>query len=433
MRSVSQPGTIRASLAVPPDKSLSHRALLFNAIATGTARVDNLLDSEDVRSTAACLAALGASIDWPEDGGTATVTGAGLHGLTEASDVLDCGNSGTTMRLLSGLLAGQPFLSVLTGDASLRRRPMRRIIEPLQRMGATLDGRAEGTLPPLVIRGGGLGGLKYETPVASAQVKSAILLAGLYADGPTTVIEPSPSRDHTERLLTALGASLVTDGTAVTITPGANLRATGIRVPGDISSAAPWLVLAACHPDAEVLVQGVNVNPSRTGLLDILRAMGADIVWLEERVSGGEPIADIRVRSSRLTGCEIGGDTIPRAVDEIPLVALLACFADGETVVRDAAELRVKESDRIEATVSILHAMGARIDAMPDGFRIAGQQRLSGARLDAGGDHRIGMLAAIAGMLASGETSIANDAVGVSYPGFWHDVESVTAPQVSTR
>ncbi len=414
---------IRATVEVPSDKSISHRALIFNAIADGPATIERILDSEDVRATARCLEALGVPIDWPQDSPVARVTGQGLHGLFESDEILDCANSGTTMRLLMGLLAGHPLLSVLTGDESLRQRPMARVIGPLRQMGAHIHARTGDTLAPVVIKGGGLTGTEYQSPVASAQVKSALLLAGLYADGKTAVTEPATSRDHTERMLSAMGAPLTAGRTTVTVEPATSpLHALSLRVPGDISSAAPWLVLAACHPDAELVLEGVNVNETRTGLLDILTAMGASIELMEERMSGGEPVADILVRSSELRSTSVSGGVVPRAIDELPLVALLGCFAEGETVVRDAAELRVKESDRVEAVVEVLGRMGARITAHPDGFTVHGPAKLHGARIDGRGDHRIGMLGAIAGSLASGETRVENDAVGVSYPDFWHDL-----------
>ncbi|MGE5595179.1 MAG: 3-phosphoshikimate 1-carboxyvinyltransferase [Hyphomicrobiales bacterium] len=424
---VNRAERIRAAITVPPDKSISHRAFIFNAISSGTATIDRALDSADVRSTVACLRALGVEIDWPERAERATVRGNGLHGLFEADDVLDCGNSGTTMRLMSGLLAAQPLLSILTGDESLRRRPMARIIAPLRRMGAAIQGRRGDTLAPIVIRGGNLRAMDFASPVASAQVKSALLLAGLYAEGGTTVREPAASRDHTERMLAAMGAHVGCEGTTVSVSPVPELRPLSLRVPGDISSAAPWLVLAACHPDAEVHLQGVNTNPSRTGILDILTAMGADVEVSEERTTAGEPAADLIVRSSRLRGTTVSGELVPRAIDELPLVGLLACFAEGETLVKDAAELRAKESDRVEALVTVLQRMGARVTPRDDGFLVSGPQALHGARVDAGGDHRIGMLAGIAGLLAEGETHIANDAVEVSYPTFWDDLRAAAA------
>ncbi len=427
---LSRPRSIRAEIDIPSDKSISHRSLLFNAIAEGEARIERILESEDVRSTKRCLESLGVEIDWSEGSGTAVVRGQGLHGLFESDNVLDCGNSGTTMRLLAGLLAGNPLLSVLTGDDSLRVRPMARVITPLRQMGATLYARRGDTLPPLVVKGGELKGIDYASPVASAQVKSAVLLAGLYAEGETTVREPEASRDHTERMLSAMGAPIETSDRTVTIRQASQLQSLSLRVPGDISSAAPWMVLAACHPDAEIRIRNVNVNPTRTGILDILQAMGANVELQEERLSGGEPTADVVVRSSELTGMDVSGAVIPRAIDELPLVALLAAHADGPTVVREASELRVKESDRVEAVVTVLSRMGIEIKARPDGFVVEGKARLRGTRVDGLGDHRIGMLGAIAGSLADGETRVENDAVGVSYPGFWGDLERATGEGV---
>lgn len=423
MASVSPVGQIRTEVWVPPDKSISHRAFIFNAIATGRAVIESPLDSADVRSTVNCLRALGAEIAWPEGTAEATVDGHGLHGLEEAEDVLDCGNSGTTMRLLAGLLAAQPMLSILTGDESLRSRDMSRIVSPLRQLGAAIQARKGDTRAPLVIRGGGLQGMTYETPMASAQVKSALLLAGLYAPGGMAVREPNRSRDHTERMLAAMGATVRTAGTMVAVEPCAKLSALSLRVPGDISSAAPWLVLGACHPDAEIVIRGVNVNPTRTGLLDILESMGGRFELLEERDVGGEPVADIAVRSSALHATTVSGALIPRAIDELPLVALLGCFAEGETVVRDAAELVVKETNRVAAVARVLGRFGATVSPRNDGFVVRGRQALHGANADAGGDHRIGMLAGIAGLLATGgETRVSNDAVDVSYPSFWEDV-----------
>ncbi|GBD22568.1 3-phosphoshikimate 1-carboxyvinyltransferase 1 [bacterium HR29] len=427
MTTISRPPRIRARLRVPSDKSISHRALLFGALADGASVVERPLDSADVRSTARCLAALGAEIVWPPGSERASIRGRGLHGLSEPEDVLDCGNSGTTMRLLAGILAGQPLLAVLTGDASLRRRPMDRIVRPLQEMGATVFARMGNSRPPLVVRGGNLHPISYRSPVASAQVKSAVALAALFADGTTRYEEPSPSRDHTERMLAAMGASIRTEGKAIVIEPADRLTPLTIRVPGDISSAAPWLVLAVCHPDAEVLIEDVNLNPTRTGIIDILRAMGGEVAVLDLRHEGGEPVGALAARSSQLRGAEVAGALVPRAIDELPLVALAACFAQGRTVVRDAAELRVKESDRIAMVGAILGRFGVRVELFPDGFAVEGPQPLRGARIDAGGDHRMGMLAGVAGALADGETRVLNDAVEVSYPAFWRDLSAIAA------
>jgi 3-phosphoshikimate 1-carboxyvinyltransferase len=371
------------------------------------------------------MRALGAHIE-ELGGGGLLVRGAGRAGLHEPDDVLDCGNSGTTMRLLTGLLSGLPMLTVLTGDDSLRRRPMARVVTPLTQLGAEVTARANGTLPPVVIRGAALkGGQRIDTPVASAQVKSALLLAGLAADGPTTVVEPSESRDHTERMLEAMGAHLEVGEEggrhAVTIRPPAgDLEAVDVVVPGDISTAAVWLVAASLHPDADLLLTGVGVNPTRTGLLDILCDMGADIERVEERTTGGEPVADLRVRSAPLKGIEVGGAVVPRAIDELPLVALAGALAHGETLIRDAAELRVKESDRVAATADLLRAFGVELEERPEGMLVRGGSQLHAGHAASIGDHRLAMLAAVAGMLADNESVVSGaGAVAVSYPEFW--------------
>ncbi|MCK9487290.1 MAG: 3-phosphoshikimate 1-carboxyvinyltransferase [Dehalococcoidia bacterium] len=414
---------LRGEVSVPGDKSISHRALMFNALARGAARVDGFLDSADTRSTIHCLRLMGATIEELEDGGV-LIHGAGRAALHEPDDVLDCGNSGTSMRLLAGILAGLPFLSILTGDASLRQRPMDRIAGPLREMGARIHARQE-RFAPLVIEGGTVhGGLTMRTPMASAQVKSAILLAGLGADAPTTVVEPAQSRDHTERMLAAMGAGIEVDGRQVVLTPpSGDLQAVDVRVPGDISTAAAWMVAGVAHPDAELRLLGVGMNPSRTGLIDILRAMGADLEVEEERVVGGEPVADVVVRSSRLRGVEVGGALVPRAIDELPLVALAACLAEGETVIRDAEELVVKESNRVATTAEALRALGATVEERPDGMVVQGGARLTGATVRSSGDHRLAMLGAVAGLIATGETTVegAGD-VAVSYPAFWSDL-----------
>lgn len=378
-------------------------------------------------ATLRCLRQLGVTWRWRNES-SLLVKGSGRHGLRESAAVLDCRNSGTTMRLLAGLLSAQPFFSVLTGDASLRSRPMGRVIEPLRHMSADISGREGDRMAPLAIRGHALQGIRYQMPVASAQVKSALLLAGLYAEGETLVEEPGPTRDHTERMLRAMGADIeFGEGPVIRIRPLAReLKALSVRVPGDISSAAPWLVLGAAHPDAEIRLTGVGVNPTRTGILDCLSLMGADVRLDAEGSSGPEPVADIVVRSSRLRGAEIAGDLVPRAIDELPLVALAACFADGKTVIRDANELRVKESNRIQTTVESLRAMGANVEETDDGLRVCGPQILRGAMVSSHGDHRLAMMLAVAGALAEGETVVrAAESVAVSYPGFWHDLDEL--------
>ncbi|MDA0366009.1 MAG: 3-phosphoshikimate 1-carboxyvinyltransferase [Chloroflexi bacterium] len=424
LRRVLPARQLRGELTVPGDKSVSHRSLLFNALARGTARIDGILESEDTRATMHCLRALGVRIDEPGEH-VVVVHGAGRGALTEPDNVLDCMNSGTTMRLMAGALAGLPMLTVLTGDGSLRRRPMGRIVRPLTALGAKISARAAGTLPPIVIEGGAIrGGQRVETGVASGQVKGSILLAALAADGPVTVIEPAQTRDHTERMLGAMGAEITRDGLAVTLTPPArDLTAVDVRVPGDISTAAAWIVAATLHPDAEILLRNVGVNPTRTGLLDILAAMGARIERLEERTVGGEPVADLLIRSAQLHGVEVGGDVVPRAIDELPLVALAGALAQGPTVIRNAEELRVKESDRVAATAAVLRAFGVEIEERTDGMALHGGGRLHGGRANSVGDHRLAMLGAVAGLLSGEESEIEGaDAVAVSYPDFWTDL-----------
>lgn len=426
VRTITSPGKLGGELAVPGDKSISHRSLILNAMAQGTARISGLSNGEDVMSTMACLRGMGVEITEGQSPGEYTVAGRGPV-LQEPEDILDAGNSGTSMRLLSGLLAAQPFLSVLTGDASLRSRPMRRIADPLRRMGAQVMGRQGGSLAPLVISGGSLRGIEYDLPVASAQVKSCIMLAGLSADGDTVIHQPALSRDHTERMVTAMGARVEENGLDLRLRSG-TLKAVDIAVPGDISSAAFWIVLGLCHPDSQVLVRGVGLNPSRTGIMDALWAMGAgnSLQLLDERIEGGEPVADVLVTPGKLHGTEIAGDMIPRILDEVPILAVAACFASGETVIRDAAELRVKESDRIATTVAELSRLGADIQARDDGMVIRGTGRLAGAACQSHGDHRLAMAMAVCGLLADGETEVhgADDA-SVSYPGFWDDLDKL--------
>jgi len=419
---------LRGTLRVPGDKSISHRAAMLNALADGEAVVENFLAGEDCLSTLSVLRDLGVEHALETSGAAATlrVRGAGLRGLREPDGVLDCGNSGTTMRLMSGILAGQPFLSVLTGDASLRSRPMSRVAEPLRQMGARIDGRAGGTLAPLVIRGGGLRGIRYRTPMASAQVKSAVLLAGLFAGGETTVEEPAASRDHTERMLAAMGARIEREGPAVRVTPGAALQPLSMRVPNDISSAAFWLVAALVHPDAELRLEGVGMNPTRTGIVDVLREMGGDIQVLEERTAGGEPVADIVARSSRLRGVTVEGEMIPRLLDEVPVLAVAAAFAEGETEIRDAEELVVKESNRLATTASQLNALGARVREQPGALTVEGGTGVAGGGAQSFGDHRLAMALAIAGLAASAAVTIDDaECAAVSYPAFWDDIGAI--------
>jgi len=421
-------GSLRGTVGVPGDKSISHRALLFGAIAEGETRIQGLLPAEDPLSTAACLRAMGVEVSPIQAGGEVTVQGVGLDGFQEPAEVLDCGNSGTTMRLMLGLLAGRTDRHfVLSGDASLRGRPMRRVGAPLAQMGAVIHGRKQGNFAPLAVLGQPLRGTTIRTPVASAQVKSAILLAGLTASGPTTVIEPAQSRDHSERMLRAFGAQLDVGGpglTEVTLTPGSSLRGQTVVVPGDISSAAFWLVAAAITPGAELTVRNVGLNPSRTGILAVLEQMGAQITVLNPREVAGEPVGDLQVSHGPLQAFEIGGELIPRLVDEIPVLAVAACCAEGVSRIRDASELRVKETDRLAVMARQLGAMGARIEEWEDGLTITGVTALRGAAVDSETDHRVAMSLAVASLVAEGTTSLDRpEAAAVSYPGFWDDLQ----------
>ena len=424
--------SLQGVVQVPGDKSISHRALLFGAIAEGTTRITGLLPAEDPLSTAACLRAMGVTISAIEAGQPVSVEGVGLDGLREPEDVLDCGNSGTTMRLMLGLLAGRAGRHfVLTGDGSLRRRPMQRVGGPLAQMGAQISGRSGGNLAPLAIRGQQLQGATIRTPVASAQVKSALLLAALTATGDTTVIEPVQSRDHSERMLRAFGAQLSVGGpglTEVTVTPGASLRGQDVIVPGDISSAAFWLVAGAITPGADLTVQNVGLNPSRTGVLEVLEQMGARIELLNGREVAGEPVGDLRVTHGPLKAFTIGADLIPRLVDEIPVLAVAACYAEGISRVTGAEELRVKETDRLAVMARQLGAMGARIEEFADGLTIEGGVPLQGAEVDSETDHRVAMSLAVAAQVAHGPTLLHRPgAAAVSYPGFWDDLERLQA------
>ena len=425
---VTKPPFLGGIISVPGDKSVSHRSLILNAIARGTASIIGLSDGADVKSTMGCLQAMGVDITAGEEFGSFTIHGTN-HGLQEPEGFLDAGNSGTSMRLISGLIAPQPFMSVLSGDRSLRSRPMGRVIQPLKEMGAAIMGRKDDTLAPFAIRGGTLKGVEYNMPVASAQVKSCIMLAGIAASGDTILHQPALSRDHTERMLTAMGAKVETDGLTLTLRPSA-LEAVDVVVPGDVSSAAFWLVAGLCHPNAKILIKGVGLNPSRAGIIDILQAMGAGdgLTLVNERVEGGEPVADLLVTSTELSGVEVGGDIIPIMMDELPVLAVAACFAKGTTVIRDAKELRVKESDRIDTVVTELTKMGANIEAREDGMVIQGTGSLTGGDCMSHDDHRLAMSMGIAGLLASGETKIhgAEDA-SVSYSDFWHDLAHLSS------
>ncbi|MBE9112759.1 3-phosphoshikimate 1-carboxyvinyltransferase [Nodosilinea sp. LEGE 07298] len=413
--------TLAGRVRVPGDKSISHRSLMLGAIASGETRIQGLLLGEDPRSTAACFQAMGVTLSSLEDEWV-TVQGVGLGNLQEPADVLNAGNSGTTLRLMLGLLASHPdrYFAV-TGDGSLRSRPMDRVINPLAQMGAEIWGRQNNRLAPLAVRGRALQPIHYHSPVASAQVKSCILLAGLLTDGETTVTEPSLSRDHSERMLRAFGADIVVDSDtcSVTVRGPATLTGQTVVVPGDISSAAFWLVAGAITPGADLVVENVGINPTRTGILDALQMMEADITLENPREVTGEPVADLRVRHSRLKAASFSGDLIPRMIDEIPVLAVAALFAEGITTITDAAELRVKECDRIAVMASQLSRLGARIDEHPDGLEIYGGNPLSGAIVDSYNDHRVAMSLAIAALRTRGTLHIQRaEAAAVSYPGF---------------
>jgi len=431
-RRVRRPSAVGGEVTPPGDKSISHRAAILNSLANGTARVTNFAPGADCASTLSCLRALGVRMETVSaNPPTIEIHGVGVMGFTEPDTVLDAGNSGTTMRLLTGLLAGQAFFTVITGDASLCSRPMGRVIHPLRLMGARIYGRNRDTLAPLAIKGQELHGLDYTLPVASAQIKSAMLIAGLFSQqkGRTVVREPAVSRDHTERMLRAMGVKVTAEGPVVTLMPpAAPPKAIDVHVPGDISSAAYWLVLGAIHPNARVRIKGTGVNPTRTGIIDVLLKMGARIKAENERVINNEPVADLVVESSELTAAEIGGDLVPRLIDEVPVLAVAACLATGTTVIKDAAELRVKETDRIAFLVAELSKMGANVEELPDGIIIRGGGKLNGAECSSHGDHRIAMALGVAGAIANGETLIENaGVVDISYPGFWQELEKLTA------
>ncbi len=425
---------LRARIAVPGDKSISHRALMLGSLAEGETTIRGLLLGEDPRSTAACFRALGADIS-ELNSDLVRVRGIGLGNLLEPANVLDAGNSGTTLRLMLGVLASHPgrFFAV-TGDASLRSRPMSRVVTPLRHMGAKIWGREGGGKAPLAVMGENLRAIHYSTPVASAQVKSCLLLAGLSVDGETAITEPEQSRDHSERMLKAFGAEIVVDRDRHTIVVKGPARLVGqdITVPGDISSAAFWLVAGAIVPDSDVTIEHVGVNPTRTGILDALRDMGADITLENPREVTGEPVADLRVRSSPLRGCTIDGAIVPRAIDELPVLAVAAAFAEGTTTIRDAAELRVKESDRIAAMASELTRLGANVTEHPDGLEITGGRKLAGTRVNSYDDHRIAMSLAIAALRAEGTTAIERaDCVAISYPSFIETLQQLCGNEAS--
>lgn len=417
---------VKGEITVPGDKSISHRAVMFGSLAQGITTVENFLRGADCLSTIDCFRRLGISIE--EKPEQITIHGKGLDGLSAPSEILDAGNSGTTTRLISGILSGQTFETTLTGDASIQKRPMGRIIEPLTQMGASITSLGGNGCAPLRIEGRPLHGIHYTTKVASAQVKSAILLAGLYADSPTSVTEPALSRNHSELMLGLFGANVKTEGTTATIEPRPRLSGQKILVPGDISSAAYFIAAACITPDSELLIRHVGVNPTRDGILRVCRMMNADVTLLPYKEESGEPSADLLVRSSSLKGCVIEGELIPTLIDELPIIAVMACFAEGTTVIRDAAELKVKESNRIDAMAENLAAMGANVTATDDGLIIEGGRPLRGAAIDSHLDHRIAMSFAIAALNADGETRIQGaECVNISYPAFYQDLNRISS------
>ncbi|MFC5714233.1 3-phosphoshikimate 1-carboxyvinyltransferase [Thalassorhabdus alkalitolerans] len=415
---------LKGSVQVPGDKSISHRAVMFGAIAEGKTEITGFLPGADCLSTIACFQKMG--IDILQKGDKVTVYGKGWSGLNEPSEILDVGNSGTTTRLMLGILAGRPFHSVVIGDESIARRPMSRVTEPLRQMGAEIDGREDGTYTPLSIRGGETKGIHWVSKVASAQVKSCILLAGLQSEGKTTVEEPSLSRDHTERMLEAFGVEVTRDNMTVSVEGGQALKGRSVFVPGDISSAAFLLAAGAIVPDSEITIENVGVNPTRTGIVDVMKKMGVSFKEKNKRDVNGEPVADFVVKTSNMQGTTIEGDLIPRLIDEIPIIAVMASQAVGTTVIKDAEELKVKETNRIDTVVSQLKKMGADIEATPDGMIIRGSAQLQGAELDSFGDHRIGMAMSIAALIAKGESTILDtEAINVSYPTFYEHIDKL--------
>ena len=416
---------LRGELAVPGDKSIGHRAVIFAAVARGASRIYNLSGGEDNQSTVGAFKSLGVKIS--EAGGALTVEGRGWEGLAAPKGIIDCGNSGTTMRLLSGVLAGRPFASTLDGDASLRRRPMQRVIEPLGRMGARIESRGGKGCAPLEIHGGALTAIRYAMPIASAQVKSAILFAGLQAGGVTVVEEPEQSRDHTEIMARAFGAKLdVQGGRTISVEGGRELAATDVRVPGDLSSAAFFMAAAAAIPGSELLVREVGCNPTRSGVIDILRRMGASVECLNPRAAAGEPVADIRVTGAKLKGTDIGPEMAARTIDEYPILAVAAALAQGKTTISGARELRYKESDRIAVMTEQLRALGVRVEEREDGMTIEGRGRLQGASVRSYGDHRVAMALAVAGLASDGGVEIDDTACAdISFPGFFALLEGV--------
>ncbi len=415
---------LHGEISIPGDKSISHRAVMFGSLAEGTTEVTGFLRGADCLSTIDCFRRLGITIEEKDE--RILIHGKGLHGLAAPAGILDTGNSGTTTRLISGILCGQDFETTLTGDASIQKRPMGRIIEPLSQMGASIQSLSGNGCAPLRIQGHPLHGIHYTTKVASAQVKSAILLAGLYADGATSVTEPALSRNHSELMLNFFGAKVKSEGTTAAIQPEPKLTGQKVLVPGDISSAAYFIAAGCITPNSEILIRNVGTNPTRDGILRVCKMMHAAVTLLNENTDSGEPTADLLVRTSSLRGCTIEGALIPTLIDELPVIAVMACFAEGTTVIRDAAELKVKESDRIAVMTENLTAMGAKVTATDDGMIIEGGYALHGAVIDSHLDHRVAMSFAVAALNADGETEIQGaDCVNISYPAFYRDLEEL--------
>lgn len=415
---------LQGEINIPGDKSISHRAVMIGAISEGTTEVTNFLQGADCLSTISCFQKMGIEIEnTPEK---ITIHGKGLHGLKAPTEILDCGNSGTTTRLISGILSGQAFSSTLTGDASIQKRPMLRIMKPLREMGANIQSIKDNNCAPLEINGSILQGISYQSPIASAQVKSAILLAGLYANGTTSVTEPYVSRNHSEIMLSHFGAKLEIKDTTVTIHPNPVLTGQKVEVPGDISSAAYFIAAGLLVPGSKLLLKNVGINPTRDGILRVAKEMGGNIEILNERTACGEPVADLLVSNSTLHGITIGGEIIPTLIDEIPIIAIMAAFAEGTTIIKDAAELKVKESDRIAVMVDNLTAMGCDIEGTDDGMIIHGGKPLHGATIETKKDHRIAMSFAIADLMAEGTTTLLDkDCVDISFPTFYQTLEDL--------
>jgi len=411
-------------LNIPGDKSISHRSVMFGSIAHGKTTVTNFLPGEDCLSTISCFRKLGIKIEETEE--ELIIHGNGFDGLKEPNEILDVGNSGTTIRLLLGILAGRPFFSTLVGDRSIGKRPMTRVTEPLTKMGAAIDGREHGLYTPISIRGGKLNPIHYKLPVPSAQVKSALILAGLQAEGESVIIEPAAARDHTERMIRMFGGEIHQENGSIRVTGGQRLTAAHVHVPGDISSAAFFLVAGAIVPDSEIVLKNVGLNPTRTGIIEVMKKMGAAIELISNQDDTFEPSGDIVIKTSKLTGTVIEGDLIPKLIDEIPIIALLATQAEGQTIIKDAEELKVKETNRIDTVVQELKKLGASIEATEDGMIINGNSQLTGGTVSSHGDHRIGMMLSIAALLCKHDVFLEDaEAISVSYPNFFTHLNSL--------